>query len=203
MSLSGVGRGCASSPLGGWCISVGVGLLPFERAMAVALAGAREEGAFKRRSRRQGFSMPCESFWLRRRDGREKVAAMFEPGLPSQSITGALTLFLALAIGHAFADFPLQGDYMATHKNRNHQAASRAALPRGLWIHCMLAHSLIHAGFVWAISGQVVLAVTELIIHFALDFGKCEGWTSFNVDQGLHYVCKAGYVIVLYQGWLA
>ncbi|TLD69665.1 DUF3307 domain-containing protein [Phragmitibacter flavus] len=128
---------------------------------------------------------------------------MFELGLTPLSFAGALTLFFALAIGHAFADFPLQGDYMATHKNRHFNSESKEPLPCCLWVHCMLAHCLIHAGFVWMLSGQVVLGLVELGIHFVLDCVKCEGWSSFNLDQCLHYACKAGYVIVLYQGWLA
>ena len=66
----------------------------------------------------------------------------------------------------------------------------------------MSAHCLIHAGFVWAISGYVVFALAEFVLHWSIDAAKCEGRTSFATDQWLHILTKAGYVAVLWFGWL-
>ena len=63
-------------------------------------------------------------------------------------------LFFALLIGHALGDYPLQGEFLALHKDRNYQDPVRH-LPKGLWVHCLFAHSLIHAGCVWFITGRV------------------------------------------------
>ena len=124
--------------------------------------------------------------------------------LPLTSVSGigsAFTLFFALLIGHAFADFPLQGDFLSHGKNRHirpPQLADGRGSPKDLWIYLMSAHCLIHAGFVFFITGMVVLAFVELILHFAIDTLKCEGKTSFALDQWLHILCKAGFVVVIW-----
>lgn len=124
--------------------------------------------------------------------------------LPLSSISGigsALTLFFALVIGHAFADFPLQGDFLSHGKNRHSSVVRLAdgkANPGDLWVYLMSAHCLIHSGFVFAITGMVVLAVAEFVLHFLIDVLKCEGRTSFALDQWLHVLCKAGFVVVIW-----
>lgn len=135
--------------------------------------------------------------------GHEMVCAMFWPAELPFTVAGALSVFFALAIGHALADFPLQGEYLANFKNRNHVDSEGLKLSFGVWLPCMLAHCLIHAGMVWAMTGQVLLGLSELVLHFILDFLKCEGRMSFQVDQMMHYVCKLVYALILYQGWLA
>lgn len=114
----------------------------------------------------------------------------------------AFQLLLALLIGHALCDFPLQGEYLANGKNwrflKHLQDPSR---PPQIWIVCMAAHCLIHAGAVWIVTGSAVLAMTELILHWLIDVAKCCGMTSFNQDQALHVTCKISYVVLLYF-WL-
>ena len=115
----------------------------------------------------------------------------------------ALVLFFALVIGHAFADFPLQGDFLSHGKNRNitpPKLADGKKSPRYLWIYLMTAHCLIHAGFVWVITGCVALALAELVLHWVIDAAKCEGKTSFATDQWLHIATKAVFVLIV---WLA
>lgn len=113
----------------------------------------------------------------------------------------ALTLLFALVIGHALADYPLQGDYIALNKNRHYRPVNPPPdQPKGLWIHCLLAHSLIHAGFVWVITGRVSLAVAEVVLHFTIDGLKCERKTSLLTDQLLHLTCKVVYVVVIMKG---
>ena len=115
----------------------------------------------------------------------------------------ALVLFFALVIGHAFADFPLQGDFLSHGKNRNvppPKLADGKKSPRYLWIYLMTAHCLIHAGFVWVITGCVALALAELVLHWVIDAAKCEGKTSFATDQWLHVATKAVFVLIV---WLA
>lgn len=125
-----------------------------------------------------------------------------------QSVQGVFFAFFALAIGHALADFPLQGPFLSSAKNRHGQAnGSHGNLgfdqdetPVGLWLHAMTAHSLIHAGMVWIITGSGVLALIELVLHWLIDYAKCEGWTGFNTDQILHYICKLIYAMLIYLG---
>lgn len=128
--------------------------------------------------------------------------------LPFAAPTGvvsALVMLFALTIGHAFADFPLQGDFLSRGKNRNSppmQLADGKKSPANLWVYLMSAHCLIHAGFVWIVSGHVLLALAEFFLHWSIDVAKCEGRTSFATDQWLHIITKAAYVGILWAGWL-
>lgn len=114
----------------------------------------------------------------------------------------ALEMFV---IGHAIADFPLQGHFLAEGKNRFHPLAD---VP---WFWCLGAHAAVHAGFVWVftvLSGLFALphgvadlsllmttgaflGLLEFLSHFMIDDLKCMGRFSFNTDQLLHLGCKA------------
>ena len=117
-----------------------------------------------------------------------------------QTVQGMLLVFLALAIGHAVTDFPLQGPFLSDAKNRHADISAyfNKETPPGVWLHALTAHSLIHSGAVWLITGSAVLAVVELVLHWLIDYAKCEGWTGFNTDQLLHYVCKLAYAMLIY-----
>jgi hypothetical protein len=110
--------------------------------------------------------------------------------------SGPLALFFAFAIAHALADFPLQGDYLARTKQRKEANKLSECLI------ALTAHSLIHAGGVWIVSGSVVIAVAELVLHWLIDLGKGEGKYGYATDQLLHLGCKAAYVVVLAKGLL-
>ena len=102
------------------------------------------------------------------------------------------TVFL-LIIGHAIADFALQSDTMAKGKNRNRE--DRSLVPPGqvytpTWGYWLSAHSAVHAGMVYLITGSTLLATLELVLHFAIDYGKCENWYGVNQDQAKHIICK-------------
>ncbi|MCF7730225.1 MAG: DUF3307 domain-containing protein [Akkermansiaceae bacterium] len=107
---------------------------------------------------------------------------------------GPLALFAAFLVVHALADYPLQGDYLARNKVRAHTK------DKGEWLIALLAHSTIHAGGVWLVSGSLALGATEWILHALIDLGKGEGKFGLVTDQVLHLICKLGYVTVLYLG---
>lgn len=94
-----------------------------------------------------------------------------------------LILFL-FWVGHCLADYPLQGNFLAEGKNRN------TSLGKVYWVHCLAAHSMIHGGMVFMVSGSLCLAIAETIIHGITDFLKCEGKISLNADQAIHLICK-------------
>jgi hypothetical protein len=102
-----------------------------------------------------------------------------------------VTLFWLL-VGHAVADYPLQGDFLARAKNH------RQPLPGVPWQICLVAHALIHAGAVMAITHNLILALSELSCHIVIDFCKSEGWYGFAADQALHVVCKILWVALLF-----
>src|SRR6478752_5092840 len=116
---------------------------------------------------------------------------------------GALALLLALVIGHAIADFPMQGTFLAMGKNRHVKMPDPegAPFPGNLWVYCLTAHALIHAGAVWLITGSITFAIAELCLHWFIDFAKNERWTNFTVDQCLHVVCKIIYAVLISGVW--
>ena len=129
---------------------------------------------------------------------------MFElVAFPPQTLLTALQALFALSIGHAIADFPLQGEFLATAKNRRFLIRLQdPCRPVSIWVACMTVHCLVHAGAVWIVTGSALLGLVEFVLHWGIDVAKCEGATSFNQDQILHILCKAGYVGVAWAGWL-
>lgn len=108
-----------------------------------------------------------------------------------------MELFLLLLVGHAIADYPLQGDFLAKAKNRT------APIPGVPWYQAMGAHALIHGGFVGLITGVWWLGVLEIGAHALIDDAKCRGHIDFNLDQIAHVACKLLWVFVIIAGGLA
>lgn len=108
----------------------------------------------------------------------------------------ALHMLVLLVAGHYLADYPLQGEFLATQKNPWLDASKRLAP----WYQALGAHAAIHAGVVLLITGSVTLAGMELIAHTAIDAGKCAGKFSFNTDQAIHFSCKVAWVALLSLG---
>lgn len=109
-----------------------------------------------------------------------------------------MSALFALLIGHALADYPLQGEAIAKGKNRHNPPHGIPAgqKPVAVWFHYLTAHALIHSGFVWLITGSVWLGLAEFVAHWLIDFAKCENWTNPHQDQLLHIACKIIYVII-------
>lgn len=130
----------------------------------------------------------------------EFVATHIEIG----GLAGTLILFFAMAIGHALADYPLQGSFLACSKNRHNNASTffgSNEISPILWLHSLTAHSLIQAGMVWIVTGSGALALAEFIIHWIIDFIRCERWIGFSMDQALHLFCKLIYATILISGF--
>lgn len=104
-------------------------------------------------------------------------------------------IFFLLLAGHAVADYPLQGDFLAVGKGSRDKP--HFGIP---WYHCLAAHSLIHGGFVAVITGSLWLGIAETTCHWFIDDAKCRRWTGINVDQALHVGCKAAWVALLANG---
>ena len=104
----------------------------------------------------------------------------------------ALTLFALLVFGHVLADYPLQGDFLAKAKNRH------TPQPHVPWYHALGAHAIIHGGFVGVITQSLWLGIAEAICHAVIDDFKCAKRICYDVDQGLHLLCKALWVGVIF-----
>lgn len=112
-------------------------------------------------------------------------------------MTGFELLFYLL-VGHALADFSLQTDVMAKGKNRN-RMIDPDMLPPGqqhmpCWPYWLSAHALIHGGMVALITGIWQLGLIETVVHWIIDFTKCDNRISVHEDQILHFCCKLIYV---------
>lgn len=101
------------------------------------------------------------------------------------------SLFFAFLVIHTLADFPLQGDYLARQKVRSTATCTTD------WLIALTAHSIIHAGGVWLVTGSLGLGLAELVLHWLIDLAKGEGKFGVVVDQSLHLLCKLAYVVIL------
>lgn len=102
-----------------------------------------------------------------------------------------LTLFCALVFAHALADFPLQGDFLSKFKNPLLAVENPKA--ESIWMWALSYHCIIHAGFVWMLTGIWWLGLIEFCLHWILDFLKGMFQLPFGGDQVVHLLCKAGY----------
>lgn len=119
------------------------------------------------------------------------METVFEHLIPLQWFWTTYELFFALMVGHVLADFALQNDFIAAAKNH------KTKLGELYWKWVLPAHGLIHAGFVYGITGSIVLATFELICHTIIDYLKCDGKISFNTDQLLHVLCKLLWITLI------
>ena len=100
--------------------------------------------------------------------------------------------FALLIAGHALADYPLQGDFLARGKNRT------APIPGIPWQHPLAAHSAIHGGVVRVVTGSVWLGIAEAVAHWFIYDAKCRGRFGYHTDQALHVACKVLWVAALW-----
>jgi len=99
-------------------------------------------------------------------------------------------LLILLFAGHALCDYPLQGQFLSDAKNHRRPNVSEH------WARALFAHSMIHCGMVYLVTGSVILALAELVIHAATDWAKCDGRISSTADQGIHYACKIAWAFM-------
>lgn len=102
-----------------------------------------------------------------------------------------MEMLALLLVGHAIADYPLQGDFLAKAKNRANP------IPGVPWYHGLIPHAAIHGGFVGVITGSLTLGVAEFVVHCLIDDAKCMGRISYNTDQALHVACKVLWVAAI------
>lgn len=110
----------------------------------------------------------------------------------------AFTYLFQFLVGHAAADFVFQPQAMGKGKSRSndiHRQKDVVDFPP--WYIWLTAHSLIHGGFVFLVTGYAILGAVEVLLHWIIDFAKCEGCLSFVQDQALHVGCKVAYCILL------
>jgi hypothetical protein len=92
--------------------------------------------------------------------------------------TNLVILIFKFLFAHALVDFALQPTSMAVGKNRHRQFDGSPDA-------------------VWLVTGNVFLGIIEVVLHWFIDFAKCENWTNIHIDQLLHIICKAIYIVSL------
>jgi len=116
-----------------------------------------------------------------------------------------VALFFFLIATHALMDYALQSDAIATCKCRSCDSAVAKAVP---WYYWLTAHAVLHGtaigvvvrwfGFSWEVV--YTLAIAETVIHWCIDFGKCEKWYGIDIDQAMHIVCRVLWFALLVSG---
>tara|TARA_R110000744_G_scaffold360566_1_gene468122 strand:- start:526 stop:870 length:345 start_codon:yes stop_codon:yes gene_type:complete len=107
-----------------------------------------------------------------------------------------IQMFITLIAGHFLADFPLQNDAIAVGKSN--QTQEKEGKHFGVdWFYWMIAHAATHALVVGYITGNFYLGLLEFVLHFAIDWCKCNGRFGLHVDQLLHATCKLSYIVIL------
>lgn len=101
-----------------------------------------------------------------------------------------------MLIGHAVADYPLQGDWLSKAKNPTLDLVPGQII----WPMALLSHSAIHAGAVKLATGSWPFAAAEFVAHAVIDFSKCEGRLTYNQDQAAHIACKFCWASILLWG---
>ena len=117
--------------------------------------------------------------------------------------TNLVILIFKFLFAHALVDFALQPNSMAVGKNRHRQfdGSPDALKYFPNWTYWLTSHAMIHGGAVWLVTGNVFLGIIEVVLHWFIDFAKCENWTNIHADQLLHIICKAFYILCL-KLWL-
>ena len=110
-----------------------------------------------------------------------------------------IEILFRLLIAHALCDFSLQSDAMVKGKNRNRLPDY---VPQGqkyvaCWPYWLSAHALICGGGVWWATGVMWLGLIEVVLHWLIDFAKCENWTNPTDDQAAHLGCRIYYLVIL------
>lgn len=102
-----------------------------------------------------------------------------------------IALLFLLVVGHALADYPLQGEFLATAKDHKTQVG------RHIWPWALSFHAMIHGGLVYAITGVAWIGLLEVAVHAGIDWAKTHNYITFNVDQWLHLGCKVVWVVIV------
>jgi hypothetical protein len=108
----------------------------------------------------------------------------------------ALTALFWMLVAHAMADFPLQGEWLATAKNHKLNPVKGQTV----WPGALASHSLIHAAGVQLATGSYLLAGAEFVAHAIIDYVKCDGRLTYNQDQLAHVACKVAWAAALALG---
>ena len=108
-------------------------------------------------------------------------------------------MLFELLLAHAITDFALQPIDMGIGKNR-HKKPKHVPLgvrAKTVWFYYLTAHALVNGAGVYLVIGSRAFGIIETIVHWLLDFCKCEGWINPHRDQLFHVMSKIIYCLIL------
>lgn len=112
-------------------------------------------------------------------------------------LTGLITLYVLMVMVHFAIDYQFQSNEVAQGKNPNKDEGRMFGVP---WYYWMTSHASVHGLGVVFITHSMLLGVLETICHFGIDWLKCQKYTGIHIDQCLHVVCKAIWMLCFYYG---
>lgn len=114
-------------------------------------------------------------------------------------IDSAITLIFLLVSGHFFVDFAVQNQFVAQYKCRSpKKLLTDEDHSLTIWPWVLTAHSFHHGLAVYLITQNLTLGVLETVVHWLIDYAKCEHWFNFHMDQILHILTKFIWFGLLY-----
>ena len=105
-----------------------------------------------------------------------------------------------LIAGHAIMDFWAQSDSVAKMKNRHNDPAKfcpPGQKPQAMWFYALSAHAVMHGAMVMVVTQSLTFGLGETVLHWLIDFGKCENWYGIHFDQFLHIWLKIMYWLII------
>ncbi len=108
-------------------------------------------------------------------------------------------MLFELLVAHAFSDFAFQPSEMGKGKNRHKRPdyIPPGMNPATVWIYYSIGHALINGGMVYLVTGSEFLGIAETMVHWTIDFLKCDGRISPQMDQMVHLSTKIIYCVAL------
>jgi len=106
---------------------------------------------------------------------------------------------LLLIASHFICDTVFQPEHVSKYKNP--YVLKPEGFNQTTWPYIMAGHAFIHAMAVYLITGSTDFFLAEFFFHCGIDLAKCKGVFGKNynmhIDQGLHLLCKAFYMVAL------
>lgn len=102
------------------------------------------------------------------------------------------TLMFFLVGAHFFADYCVQGDAVATGKNKFLDPL-KFGVP---WYYWMAGHAFTQGLFVAIITQNSLIGMGETVVHFFIDWLKCKKVIGIHMDQFLHICSKVVWTLI-------
>lgn len=96
-----------------------------------------------------------------------------------------IKILAALLFAHAITDWAIKSDTMGVLK-----------VPKNQEWYWLTAHSMVQGAGVAIVTQNIWLGMAETIVHWFIDFGKCEDAYGIHIDQSLHLFSKILWAVI-------